>query len=248
MQTILKYELPIRVEQNQCVKKKDEISATMCPNSETITAKTCGPINYCQISKDDTIREILDKIFPPIVYKDMGTKWIKYVSKKSTTSLEVKNIEVEMERMLKNRCSRKKPICAIRHDVLSDLANETLRQLIVDCPEQGLLFKRVLDHYNTEFYGYETLLRFTEGFIGRRRVAWQHIKAERQQKINHLEKTKKLLEFQVAELKQKADALEKKNQEAKTKRDQTRNEEIKFYKHRGEQLKAQFDTSVLPSS
>ncbi|VDQ16845.1 unnamed protein product, partial [Trichobilharzia regenti] len=55
--------------------------------------------------------------------------------------------------------------------------------------------------------------------------------------INHLEKTKKLLEFQVAELKQKADALEKKNQEAKTKRDQTRNEEIKFYKHRGEQLK-----------
>ncbi|CAH8521338.1 unnamed protein product [Heterobilharzia americana] len=249
MQTILKYELPLRIDSEECDKMKNENLVTACLNSEVISSKHCGSeVKYYQISKSNTVREALNKAFPPIFYNDMGAKWVKYVSKKFSTALEVRNMEVEMERTLKSRCGRKKPLCVVRHDVLNDVANETLRQLIVDCPEQGLLFKRVLDHYNTEFCGYETLLKFTEGFIGRKRVAWQYILGEHEKQIKELEKSKKLLEFQVAELKQKADALEKKNQEAKAKRDHIRNEEIKFYKHYGEQLKTQLDASLLPSN
>ncbi|KAF6773135.1 hypothetical protein AHF37_07917, partial [Paragonimus kellicotti] len=58
--------------------------------------------------------------------------------------------------------------------------------------------------------------------------------------IAELEETKRILEFQSAELKHKVDQLERKNQEAKMKRDAARQDEIKFHKKRGEHLKMYF--------
>lgn len=65
--------------------------------------------------------------------------------------------------------------------------------------------------------------------------------------IQELEEAKRILEYQLAELKHKVDQLEKKNQEAKVKRDAARQEEIKFYKKRAEHLKVSLYINLVSS-
>ncbi|GAA47226.1 dynein light intermediate chain axonemal [Clonorchis sinensis] len=205
---------------------------------------TSGP---CRLTKDDAVLQALSKFFPPVRYKEMGTKWVKHVSAKQATPIEMTHVKQEVDRVLKVRCSRKAPLCVIREDVLSDLIREILRQVTIDCPEQGLLLRRILDHNEMEFNAYETLLRFTDAFVGRKWAEWQHWKADRTRQIYELEDTKRILEFQATELKHKVDQLEKKNQEMKIKWDAARMEEVKYYKKTGEHLRAQMDVSVLPN-
>ncbi|CAL8086100.1 unnamed protein product [Calicophoron daubneyi] len=246
---LLKYDMPVREEEDECQKSNtaDIPEATYCSSSDSILPdRTCHYIDPCRLNKEETVTQNLEDFFKPIHYKEMGTKWVKHVSAKQATPVEMKHLEQEVDRILKNRCGRKVPLCVIRQDVLEDLVQELLRQITIDCPEQGVLFKRILDHFNAEFNAYETLLRFSESFVGRKRITWKHWKDERTKKISELEEAKRILEYQTAELKHKVDQIEKRNQEMKSKRDAARMEEVKYYKKRGEHLKAQMDISVLP--
>ncbi|KAA3677737.1 dynein light intermediate chain, axonemal [Paragonimus westermani] len=240
MHTLLRYDIPVREDQDDIDKKKTFSTppATYCPNSENLQISApCGTAGACRLTKEESVTQTLEHLFEPVRYKELGTKWVKHVFTKQATPLEMNQLEQEVDRLLKIRCSRKKPLCFIRQDVLEDLIREILRQVTIDCPEQGMLLSRILDHYKMEFAAYETLLRFANAFIGRKRTAWQHWKNERQRKIEELEETKRILEFQSAELKHKMDQLERKNQEARMKRDAARQEEIRFHKKRAEHLK-----------
>ncbi|KAF5399813.1 Dynein light intermediate chain axonemal [Paragonimus heterotremus] len=243
MHTLLRYDIPVPEDRQDCNKKKTPGTppATYCPSSEKMPTTTkCGTAGACRLTREESVVQTLEQLFEPVRYKELGTKWVKHVFTKQATPLEMKQLEQEVDRLLRIRCSRKKPLCLIREDVLEDLIKEILRQVTIDCPEQGMLLKRILDHYKMEFVAYETLLRFANAFVGRKRTAWQHWKKDRQKKIAELEETKRILEFQSAELKHKVDQLERKNQEAKMKRDAARQEEIKFHKKRGEHLKTYF--------
>ncbi|KAF8564455.1 hypothetical protein P879_05726 [Paragonimus westermani] len=250
MHTLLRYDIPVREDQDHSDKKKTSRTppVTGCPNSENLpTSTTFGTAGACRLTKEESVAQTLEQLFEPVKYKELGTKWVKHVFTKQATPLEMNQLDQDVDRILKIRCSRKKALCFIREDVLEDLLKEILRQVTIDCPERGMLLRRILDHYKMEFAAYETLLRFANAFVGRKRTAWQHWKNERQQKIEELEETKRILEFQSAELKHKVDQLERKNQEVRMKRDAARQEEIKFHKMRGEHLRAQMDISVLPN-
>ncbi|THD23777.1 Dynein light intermediate chain axonemal [Fasciola hepatica] len=252
MHTLLKYDSPSREEdeESKChgVQLSRKRFATHCSMAEASPLTgTSGIADTCSLTKDDTVAKTLEQLFDPIHFKEAGNKWVKYVSRTQATPIEVKNLEIEVDRLLKNRASRNIPLCDIRRDVFEDLADEVLRQIAIECPEQGILLKRVLNHHQTEFQAFETLLEFSESFIGRKRILWNHWKKDRLKKLQVLEDSKRILEYQLAELKHKVDQLEKKNQEAKLKRDAAHQEEIKFYKKRAEHLKAQMDVSVLPN-
>ncbi|KAG5450551.1 28 kDa inner dynein arm light chain, axonemal [Clonorchis sinensis] len=250
MNSLLRYDVPVKENEEFCEGGKKLVSTgTPCVASEGTQSMSpaCTTSGPCRLTKDDAVLQALSKFFPPVRYKEMGTKWVKHVSAKQATPIEMTHVKQEVDRVLKVRCSRKAPLCVIREDVLSDLIREILRQVTIDCPEQGLLLRRILDHNEMEFNAYETLLRFTDAFVGRKWAEWQHWKADRTRQIYELEDTKRILEFQATELKHKVDQLEKKNQEMKIKWDAARMEEVKYYKKTGEHLRAQMDVSVLPN-
>ncbi|KAA0190564.1 Dynein light intermediate chain axonemal [Fasciolopsis buskii] len=255
MHTLLKYDNGIPEddeEEDLCDAHKASRKrlATYCSLSEG-SMITCtgvsGMIVTNSLAKDETVAKTLAHLFHPIHFKESGNKYVKHISMKQATPIELKNLETEVDRLLESRASRRVPLCDIRRDVLEDLADEILRQITIECPEQGVLLKRILNHHQTEFQAYETLLEFSESFVGRKRILWNHWKKARVKKIQELEEAKRILEYQLAELKHKVDQLEKKNQEAKVKRDAARQEEIKFYKKRAEHLKVSLYINLVSS-
>ncbi|VEL34049.1 unnamed protein product [Protopolystoma xenopodis] len=128
------------------------------------------------------------------------------------------------------------------------------KPLIIENPETGRLFKQVVEHYHKEVEAYERLLNSAEALASRKTILAQFWKQEGTKRLNELDTSKRLFELQLTELKQRADHLERKNQENKIKRDQLRSDEVKFLKWRAEQLKvttnilsilSQIDTSVV---
>ncbi|BHF61006.1 Axonemal dynein light intermediate polypeptide 1 [Sparganum proliferum] len=203
------------------------------------------------MAKPESSRELqslkmLYEEFPPIYETKNKEKYVTTVRETQSTVMELGTLGCDIKMELLQRAARRRPLCHVRKDILDQTAREILRQLIIECPERAVLFKKCIQEAEKTFEAIEVLLHFNDAFMCRKYLKAMHIASEQNKKIRELEETNKILKRQVSLLKTTAEQLERKHADEKTKGELVRKQQLQFYRTLGEQLKAQLDAAVTP--
>lgn len=115
-------------------------------------------------------------------------------------------------------------------------ADELIRQVAINCPERGLLNLRVRDEIRMTIDAYKTLYESSVTFGCRKHLQAETGVSEMKDKIGSLEGSKKELENQVLELRNKVEVIEKRESERRALEEKKRQEENDFLKYQGQHL------------
>eukprot|EP00392_Amoebophrya_sp_AT5.2_P004819 g4828.t1 len=137
-------------------------------------------------------------------------------------------------------------ICPVREELYSQCFDELIRQICINCPERGLLLLRVRDELRMTIAAYQTLYSSSVTFGTRKQLQSEQGKSDMENTLADLEKKKKSLEAQVVELKNQAEAIERREAEKRAIEDRKKREETEFLKHQGQHLES-FLSSVEKS-
>ncbi|XP_077458446.1 axonemal dynein light intermediate polypeptide 1-like isoform X2 [Stigmatopora argus] len=95
---------------------------------------------------------ILNVIFPPRQWEHANKEWVQRVCGEASTRLDVVNVEEELDKMLLQTRAMETGICPLRRQLYTECFDELIRQVVLICPERGLLILRIsdLEHMNME--------------------------------------------------------------------------------------------------
>ncbi|TPX37779.1 hypothetical protein SeMB42_g06885 [Synchytrium endobioticum] len=190
--------------------------------------------------------DILNSILPPREWEETGQLWIQKVSSTPATRLDVINLQEQLDHMLQKRQARETGICPVRRELYSQCFDELIRQVTIACQERGLLLLRVRDEIRMTIAAYQTLYESSVAFGMRKALYAEQGKVDNEARIKELEDEKKALDQQVAELKAKCEAIEKREAERRQAEERKHNEEISFLKKTNVQLKTQLEGILSP--
>merc|ERR1719324_2158222 len=180
--------------------------------------------------------DILNSILPPREWTEDGQLWIQYVSSTPATRLDVINLQEQLDLKLQQRQARETGICPVREELYAQCFDELIRQITINCAERGLLLLRVRDEIRMTIAAYQTLYQSSVTFGTRKQLQAEQGKAETENMIAELEEQKKTLEARVVELKNKCEAIERREAERRAIDERKRKEEIDFLKHQQQNL------------
>lgn len=94
--------------------------------------------------------DVLYSILPPRVFLNQDKeassdrkKYIQYVSKSPSSRPQVMELEKDLNKVLVERQARPTGVCPVREDIFSQVFDEMIRHITINCPERGLLLMRV---------------------------------------------------------------------------------------------------------
>merc|ERR1719261_1774690 len=160
---------------------------------------------------------------------------MQYVSKEPATRLVI-TLQEELDKKLLERQARETGICPVREDLYSQCFDELIRQVTLDGPERGLLLLRVRDEIRITIDAYKTLYDSSVTFGVRKQLQAEQGMGEMEDRIKSLQDTKRDLENQVLELRNKVEVIEKREAERKALDEKKRKEEVDFLKYQGQHL------------
>lgn len=190
--------------------------------------------------------EILNKILPPQQWEADGGLWVQRVSSQPATRIDVIQVTTLLDQRLRERQARETGICPVRRDLYQQAFDELIRQVTIECAERGLLLLRVRDEINMTLAAYQTLYQSSVAFGMRKALQAEHGKHEMLDKIDQLDQEKVHLERQVADLKAKCEAIERREAERRQQDDKKHQDEIAFLKRSVQQLKQQLEGIIAP--
>merc|ERR1712100_910545 len=114
--------------------------------------------------------------------------------------------------------------------------DELIRQVTINCPERGLLLLRVRDEIRMTIDAYKTLHESSVTFGVRKQLQAEQGMGEMEDRIKSLQDTKRDLENQVLELRNKVEVIEKREAERKALDEKKRKEGVDFLKYQGQHL------------
>jgi dynein light intermediate chain len=182
------------------------------------------------------IDEILNSILPPREWQEESGTWMQYTAKTPATRLDVINLQEQMDTRLMDRQARETGICPVREDLYQQCFDELIRQVAINCPERGLLLLRVRDEIRMTIDAYKTLYESSVTFGVRKQLQAEQGMGEMEERISTLQNSKRDLENQVLELRNKVEVIEKRESERKALEEKKRKEEVDFLKYQGQHL------------
>jgi len=190
--------------------------------------------------------EILNSILPPQQWEADGGLWVQRVSSQPATRSDVIQVTTNLDQRLRERQARETGICPVRRELYQQGFDELIRQVTIECAERGLLLLRVRDEINMTLAAYQTLYQSSVAFGMRKALQAEQGKQEMLEKIENLDEEKLNLERQVADLKAKCEAIERREAERRSQDDKKHQDEIQFYKRSVQQLKQQLEGIIAP--
>merc|ERR1712216_1021518 len=145
-------------------------------------------------------------------------------------------LQEQLDKRLLERQARETGICPVREDLYSQCFDELIRQVTLDGPERGLLLLRVRDEIRMTIDAYKTLYDSSVTFGVRKQLQAEQGMGEMEDRIKSLQDTKRALENQVLELRNKVEVIEKREAERKALDEKKRKEEVDFLKYQGQHL------------
>merc|ERR1711971_837320 len=143
----------------------------------------------------------------PREWVEDGKHYQQYVSNQPATRLDVIQLQEALDQRLMERQARETGICPVREELYSQCFDELIRQVTINCPERGLLLLRVRDEIRMSIAAYQTLYQSSVTFGTRKQLQSEEGKASTEAMI--AEQEKKQREARVVELKNKCDAIER---------------------------------------
>ena len=110
-----------------------------------------------------TTDRILPAVLPPRSFKyyddrlGIDVEVVQPVSKKQALREDLHHLEQMLDFKLKDSKSRMMGLCPVRSAIFEMVAEEILRQIVIDLPERGLLLRRVLDESRMTTDAYRSL-------------------------------------------------------------------------------------------
>ncbi|KAL5112386.1 28 kDa inner dynein arm light chain axonemal [Taenia crassiceps] len=242
----VKYNPPIRVEKKSYLENELDSNGRLCPNSQKVLESDI-PTDFCKVTistdkpTDDKIKKLLTQDFPIRIKRVGDDLYASTVRETQASSMELAGLLNDLRLTLNQRAARARPLCHVREELLHCLARELLRQLIIDCPERGLLFKQVLEEHYKYIESYQILLKHNDAFMCRKNLQAFHTKSTQLTRVRCLEDDIDVLKHQAKALKETAERLEKKYQEDRMRVESQRQNELRYLRQLEGQLKGQVE-------
>mmetsp|Transcript_90661 Transcript_90661/g.194422 ORF Transcript_90661/g.194422 Transcript_90661/m.194422 type:complete len:251 (+) Transcript_90661:91-843(+) len=182
--------------------------------------------------------DVLHALLPPREWIEDAKHFMQYVSNQPATRLDVIQLQEALDQRLMERQARETGICQVREELYSQCFDELIRQITINQPERGLLLLRVRDEIRMSIAAYQTLYQSSVTFGTRKQLQSEQGKAETEQMISEQEEQKRTREARVVELKNKCEAVERRESERRTIDERKRKEEIDFLKHQQQHLES----------
>ena len=165
----------------------------------------------------DGVSEILDAMLPARTFqsKENGGEYMQYVSKAPVNRLDVITLQEQLDQRLMQRQARDSGICPVREDLYSQTFDEAIRQVTLTLPERGLLLLRVRDELRMTIDAYKTLYDSSITFGVRKQLQAEQGMTGMDDTISGLQGEVSALKNQILELTNKAELMEKRNNEMK---------------------------------
>ncbi|CEM08837.1 unnamed protein product [Vitrella brassicaformis CCMP3155] len=191
-----------------------------------------------QLESKPSPEDLLHAILPPREWLETNRHYIQYVSSTPATRLDVIQLQEALDQRLMERQARESGICPVREELYAQTFDELIRQVTINGPERGLLLLRVRDDIRMTIAAYQTLYGSSVTFGTRKQLQSEQGKSETEQMIDELEAQRQQLEAKVVELRNKCEAVERRETERQQILKRKRQEEIDFLKHQGQHLEA----------
>eukprot|EP00919_Chromeraceae_sp_WS-2016_P046842 GHVR01111141.1.p1 GENE.GHVR01111141.1~~GHVR01111141.1.p1 ORF type:complete len:252 (+),score=67.59 GHVR01111141.1:53-808(+) len=204
----------------------------------SIKAQLTKKIQIPHAGARPSTEDILHAVLPPREWVENGKHYIQYVSSAAAARLDVIQLQEALDERLMERQAREMGICPVREELYAQAFDELIRQVTIDCPERGLLLLRVRDEIRMTVAAYHTLYLASVTFGTRKHLQAEQGKAETEAHIADVEAKKKELQGRVVELRNKCEAIERRESERAAFEKKKRQEEIDFLKHQGTHLES----------
>lgn len=190
--------------------------------------------------------DILNSILPPREKNEGGNLWVQSVSSTPATRLDVVALQELLDTKLQQRQARETGICPVRRELYSQVFDELIRQVTINCAERGLLLLRVRDELRMTIAAYQTLYESSVAFGMRKSLLSEQGKTETEEQIETLEQEKQELQNEVARLKQKCEDIERAGMEEREKERKKHDEAYQTLKGKTDNLQLQLDNILAP--
>merc|ERR1712193_257886 len=188
--------------------------------------------------------DVLHALLPPREWIEDAKHFIQYVSNQPATRLDVIQLQEQLDMRLQQRQARETGICPVRRELYAQCFDELIRQVTINCAERGLLLLRVRDEIRMTIAAYQTLYQSSVAFGMRKALQAEQGKHEMLDKIDNLNDEIPSLERNVADLKAKCEAIERRELERRAQDEKKHTDEIQFLKRSVQQLKQQLEMII----
>lgn len=244
--SLLRYDNPVLVSRNDEKKTPKSKKFTAQKNEQGASDVLSGNQKSGNAESSRQTDEILNSILPPQQWEADGGLWVQRVSSQPATRSDVIQVTTLLDQRLRERQARETGICPVRRELYQQGFDELIRQVTIECAERGLLLLRIRDEINMTLAAYQTLYQSSVAFGMRKALQAEQGKHEMREKIDNLEDEKLGLERQVADLKAKCEAIERREAERRQQDDKKHQDEIQFLKRSVQQLKQQLEMIIAP--
>lgn len=107
------------------------------------------------------IRDILNSIFPPILFQKDGQDLVQYVSVLPTILTDVVKVQTQLDQELKQQGALETGVCPIRSRLYAQCFDELIRQVTIENSPRGLLLVQLRDEMQRMIEEYKILIEST---------------------------------------------------------------------------------------
>lgn len=107
------------------------------------------------------IRDILNSIFPPILFQKDGQDLVQYVSVLPTILTDVVKVQTQLDQELKQQGALETGVCPIRSRIYAQCFDELIRQVTIENSPRGLLLVQLRDEMRRMIEEYKVLIEST---------------------------------------------------------------------------------------
>eukprot|EP01083_Nonionella_stella_P137469 418242_1 len=186
--------------------------------------------------KDQTVREMLNALLPPVPVQEGELPTFKCVSADFATREDVVDLQIRLDERLQIRQARETGICPVREELYAQSFDELIREVAIESPERGLLTLRVRDEAKMTIAAYQTLYNTSLAFGLRKAIQAEQGVVELATQIDEKDARVIELKTRVEELRNQYQEQEKQFNEKRTLLNKKRQDEKEFLKHQQHHL------------
>ncbi|KAM7542261.1 hypothetical protein Aperf_G00000009708 [Anoplocephala perfoliata] len=224
--SLLKYKNPVRISRKASSKGDDK------------EVEGFDPRKVCEMESTESV---LASIMPPRKFEVMGELFIQEVSSAPASRAEVVLLMKQLDQQLEARGAKMTGICPVRRELFSQVFDELIRQLTIQCTERGLLLLRVRNEVHTTIAALQSI--YTSGVVFglQKSLAREADRNYQVTRVAELERDIEVLEKRIQVETLNCKALEEKEANRLAAATRRAEEDVNFLRKGHEQLKNQLE-------
>ncbi|XP_045107633.1 33 kDa inner dynein arm light chain, axonemal-like isoform X2 [Portunus trituberculatus] len=196
-----------------------------------------------ELRKKET-EEILNLILPPREWEEEGQLWVQAVSTTPATSVDVQQLQEELDLRLQEQSAFETGICPVRRELYTQCFDELIRQVTINCAERGLLLYRVRDEIRETLDAYQRLYTSSCAYGVRKALMAEEHKVKVGARCEELRAQVRELQHLATSLRQEIEQVEKEAQQARQAEADKHEETKRVHQARIEILKKKLESII----